>query len=179
MIQYQLNKEDFKAFNLYHYYHSPTTRKQYYRSWFMPIVIWLIFFVIIWYFSLTDESTPLRGLLDLSPLLVFVPLYLVYYPFAFRRRFTKIVKSMFDDGRNVIFLGDKKVSISETGIDDIGEYSSTSIKWPAIERVVLFKEYIFVYTSSTEGIIIPARAFSTDEEFNSFYNAANTYCNGN
>ncbi len=173
--QYKLNKDDYKAFNMYHHHQSPSTQKQYYRSWFMPIVWWLIIFTALWYFSLNEERSPMQGLKDLSPLLSFIPIYLIYYPLAFRRKLRKAIEAMLDEGHNIDLFGNKEVSISEAGIDTLSEYSSNSIKWPAIEKIVLFKKYIFIYQSAVEAIIIPSKAFASTEDFNSFYNSANTF----
>ena len=38
-IEYELAKEDLTAFNFYHHFQSPTARRQYYRSWFTPVVV--------------------------------------------------------------------------------------------------------------------------------------------
>ena len=40
-IEYELAKEDLTAFNFYHHFQSPTARRQYYRSWFTPVVVWM------------------------------------------------------------------------------------------------------------------------------------------
>lgn len=174
-VQYELNKDDYVAFSLYHHYHSPTVLKHYYRDWFIPVLMFICIFALIWYFADLERDTPLKTFINLLPLFSFVPIYLIYFPLSFRRRIKKVVKGMIDDGRNINLFGRHEVSITDDGIDDLGEYSNTSHKWPAIEKIVMFKEYIFIYLSSIEAIIIPHRAFSATEEFHSFFASASAF----
>ncbi len=34
--EYEITRDDFRAFNLYHHRHSPTARRQYLLSWLVP-----------------------------------------------------------------------------------------------------------------------------------------------
>ncbi len=40
--EYELTKDDWSAFNLYHHFHSPTARRQYLRGWFVPAIMLLV-----------------------------------------------------------------------------------------------------------------------------------------
>src|SRR5947209_3905521 len=90
-VEYEVTKDDFLAFNLYHHRHSPTARRQYMRSWFVPAVILLLVCVGIWYLADRERGTPLRTFLDLLPLFAGAPLYLLYFPWAYRRKLRKII----------------------------------------------------------------------------------------
>ena len=73
--EYELTKDDLSTFNLYHHRHSPTARRQYLRSWFIPAVVWSIVFAAIWYLADRERGTPLQTFLDLLPLFSGVPIY--------------------------------------------------------------------------------------------------------
>jgi hypothetical protein len=59
--EYEITKDDLIAFNLYHHRHSPTTRRQYLRSWFVPAFMWLLVCTGIWYWAGRERGTPLRS----------------------------------------------------------------------------------------------------------------------
>jgi len=98
--EYEITKDDLRAFNLYHHRHSPTARQHYLRSWFVPAFVWLFVCIGIWYLADRERGTPLRTFLDLLPLFSGVPLYLVYFPWAYRRKLRKIVDGMVGEGQN-------------------------------------------------------------------------------
>jgi hypothetical protein len=98
--EYEITKEDVSAFNLYHHRHSPTARRQYLRAWFFPAVVFLLACIGIWYLADRERGTPVRTFLDLLPLFSAVPLYLLYFPWAYRRKVRKIVDGMVGEGRN-------------------------------------------------------------------------------
>jgi hypothetical protein len=75
--EFEITRDDLSAFNIYHHRHSPTARRQYLRSWFVPAVIGLLVCSGVGYLADRERDTPLRTFLDLLPLFSFVPLYLL------------------------------------------------------------------------------------------------------
>jgi hypothetical protein len=173
--EYEITKKDLSAFNLYHHRHSPTARRHYLRSWFVPPVVWLLVCAGIWYLADRERGTPLRTFLDLLPLFSGVPLYLLYFPWAYRRKLRKIVAGMVSEGQNRGLFGRHRVAISEGGITESGEFGQTSTAWRAVERVARNSDYAFVYTNALAAIIIPRRAFAAPTEFEEFVRAASDY----
>jgi hypothetical protein len=174
-VEYEITPDDLIAFNLYHHCHSPAARRQYLRSWFVPALVWLLVCTGIWYFADRDRGTPLRTFIELLPLFGGVPLYLVCFPWAYRRRVRKIVAAMVGEGENRGLLCRHRVAISPDGIGDSCEFGQTSRAWRAVERVARNGDYAFVYTSALAAIIIPRRAFATPAEFENFVRTASDY----
>lgn len=172
---YELTQDDLNAFNLYHHLHSPTARRNYLRSWFIPAFFLLLVFTVIWYSADRERGTPLQTFIDLLPLFSSVPIYLIYFPWAYRRKLRKLIKGMVSEGRNRGVFCRHRVTVSPEGITDSGEFSQTAIAWPAIERVAWNNDYAFVYTSAVAAIIIPRRAFTTAAEFEEFVGVAYDY----
>lgn len=173
--EYELTKDDLNAFNLYHHFHSPTARRHYLLSWFRPAFIWLLVCTGIWYLADRERHTPLRTFLDLLPLFSGIPIYLLYFPWAYRRKAQKILTGMVSEGQNRGVWGRHQVAISPDGITESGEFGQTSTTWRAVERVAQNGDYAFVYINALAAIIIPRRAFAAPAEFEEFVRTARGY----
>jgi hypothetical protein len=173
--EYELTKDDVSVFNLYHHCHSPTARRQYYRSWFVPAAVWLMVCTGIWYLADRERGAPLRTFLDLLPLFSGVPLYLLYFPWAYRRKLRKIVDGMVSEGQNRRLFGRHTVVLSPESITESDEFGQTSTVWRGVERVVRAGDHVFIYISALAAIIVPRRAFAGASEFEEFVRAASGY----
>ena len=173
--EYELTKDDLSTFNFYHHIHSPTARRQYYRSWFVPAVIWLVVCTGLWYLADRERGTPLRTFLDLLPLFSGLPLYLIYFPWAYRRKLRKIVAGMVSEGQNRGLFSRHRVMISPEEVTDSGEFGQSSTAWRAVERVALNGDYAFIYTNALAAIIVPRRAFPVPKDFEEFVRTAGEY----
>ncbi len=121
-VEFEITGADLVAFHQFHNRHSPTARRQFLLSWFLPAVAWLLVVSVLWYFADKERGTPLRTLLDLLPLLSFVPIYLLYFPWAYRRKLHKMVDGMVGEGRNRGLLGWHRVAISPTEITEVNSH---------------------------------------------------------
>jgi hypothetical protein len=171
----EITKDDLSAFNLYHHRHSPTARRQYLLSWFVPAFIGLLVCCGIWYLADSERGTPLRTLRDLLPLFSFVPLYLIYFPWAYRRKLRKIVAGMVSEGQNRGLFSRHRVTISPEGVADASEHGQSSTAWRAVERVAAADEYVYIYTNALAAIIVPRRAFAGPSQFEEFVRTARGY----
>jgi hypothetical protein len=174
-VEYELTEGDLNAFNLYHHFHSPTARRQYLRAWYAPALIMFVIWLGIWYLADRERGTPEQTTLDLLPLFSGVPIFLVFFPWWYRRKVSQIIAGMIGEGKNRGLLGRHQVSISPDGINESGEYGQTLTVWRAVERVVRDKEYAFVYLNALAAIIIPLRAFDDSAGFEGFVGAAANY----
>ena len=174
-VEYELTKDDLSAFNLYHHFHSPTARRQYFRSWFLPAAIWLLVCTGVWYVAGRESGTPMRTFLGLLPLFSGAPFYLIYFPWAYRRMFRKIVAGMVSEGQNRGLFSLHHVTISPEGVTDASEFGQSSTFWRAVERVASNDNYAFVYTNALAAIIVPRRAFAAPTEFEEFVRRATDY----
>ncbi|HSV15128.1 MAG TPA: YcxB family protein [Tepidisphaeraceae bacterium] len=65
-------------------------------------------------------------------------------------------------------LEQRMLQIDGTGVRQHSDSGESFTRWNTIERVVVTAEYLFIFTSSIGGYIIPRRAFATAAEFLSF-----------
>jgi len=172
IIEYDLTKHDLIVFNLYHVRHSPTIRRQYLISLFVPAVIGLLVCIVIWYLAVQTSGTPLKTLLALLPLFTFVPLYVVLFPWAYRRNLRKNIDGMVREGKSRGLFTRHRLTLSEETVGEVSEYSETSTAWQAVERVVMTEEYGYIYINALAAIIVPRRAFPGTSEFEAFVQTA-------
>jgi hypothetical protein len=173
--EYEITRDDLSAFSLYHHLHSPTARRQYLRSWFIPALMLLFACLGIWYLADRERGTPLRTFLDLLPLFSVVPLYLLCFPWAYRRRIRKIIAGMASEGHNRGLFSRRRVAISPEGITDASDLRQSSTAWRAVERIAMNGDYAFVYVSALSAIIVPQRAFASPTGFEEFVRTARSY----
>ena len=170
--EYEITADDLVAFNLYHHRQSPTARRQYLRSWLGPAAVWLCVCAGLWYFADRHRGTPLRTLLDLLPLFSGVPVYLLYFPWAYRRKLRKIIHGMVTEGRNRGMLGRHRVTISPEGVAEASEHAQTSTHWRGVEKVVATAGHAFIYIGAMAAVIVPRRAFADPADFDKFLDTA-------
>jgi hypothetical protein len=173
--EYEITKEDFIAYNLYHHRHSPTARRQYLWAWLLPAFLWLIVCVAIWYFADRNRGTPLRTFLHLLPLFSAVPLHLLYFPWAYKRKLRKTVDGMASEGRNEGLFSRHRVTISPEGVTDSSEHIQTSSAWRAIEQIASTEDHAYIYINAMAALIVPRRGFSSPSEFDEFVRTARQY----
>lgn len=174
-VEYELTESDWSAFVFYHHAHSPAIQRQYYRSWIVPPVIWLLTCTGIWYLGSSGEENPFETLLALLPLFSGAPLYALMYPWLYRRKLQQMLDAMANEEANRALFSRHQVVLSSAGITDSSELESSTTAWPAIERVSRADEHVFLYISAMSAIIIPRRAFTTTAEFDQFFQAAIDY----
>lgn len=171
-VEFEITKDDLVAFNLYHHRHSPTARRHYLRSWLVPAVVWLLVCTGFWYLADRERGTPLRTFLDLLPLFSGVPVYLIFFPWAYRRKLRKLVDGMVSEGQNRGLFNRRRVTISPEGVTDISEHGQTSTAWRGVERVATADGHAYIYTSALAAIIVPRGAFAGSSEFEGFVRTA-------
>lgn len=174
-VEYEMTPDDWVAFNLYHHRRSPTARRRYLRSWFFAAGVWLLGCLALWHLADRGRGTPLQTFLALLPLFIAVPIYLVWYPWAYRRNLRRTVAGMVSEGRNRRLFGRHRVTISPRGIAECGEFGESTTAWQAVERVVSAGEYAYVYLNAVAAIVVPRRAFADPEEFDKFVRTAQEY----
>jgi hypothetical protein len=130
---------------------------------------------VIWHLADRERGIPFRTFLDLLPLFSGVPIYLIYFPWAYRRKVRKIIAGMAGEGHNRALFSHHRVEISPQGIADASDLRQSSTAWRAVERVVKIGDYTFVYVSASSAIIVPRRAFATPTEFEEFVRTTRSY----
>jgi hypothetical protein len=171
-IEYDVTKDDIAAFNHYHLRNSATARRQYLRGWLVPPAVWLGIFLVIWQLADSQRGTPLKTLRDLLPLVIFVPFYMIYFPYAHRRTIQRTIEGMTSEGKNRGMLGRHRLTLKPEGLTEATEVSENTTAWSGVERISVSEEHAFIYVNALAAITVPRRAFPSETEFNAFVSAA-------
>jgi len=69
-----------------------------------------------------------------------------------------------------------EVSLGEDSLVNLcGDYLY-SVKWPSVERIEVGKTHLLVWTEALEAVVVPRRAFDSDEAFTRFADFARAQC---
>ena len=171
-IQYELLADDFVEFNHFHHKHSPALRR---RLLVSRIGIPLFMIVLLLMTPLLTQGKD-RGYLDelIQMRLFFVvpPALFFYVPFAWKRRQASLIRKMLSEGSTRSLLGKCSVTLSKESIGIQRPSSHSSYGWEAIDRICVNSKYCFLYVTSVSAIIVPRRAFNSNESFNEFVQEA-------
>jgi hypothetical protein len=61
-----------------------------------------------------------------------------------------------------------RVAISAEGVTDQTASTAATYRWEAITRLVRDRKHLYLYVTAASAIIIPRKAFDSDEEFDDF-----------
>ncbi|MDF2988016.1 MAG: hypothetical protein K0R50_3526 [Eubacterium sp.] len=162
-IEFDLNKQDYIDFNIFHAMNSDTVKKSLViQRYLAPIIFLIVPFLI-------------AGLADL-PLIywmcVFIVIgavWIIFYPKYFKAMILKRVAKILDEGKNEDLWGKHRVIVNEEGLLEQSKNGENKINWNGVERIVSLNQHFFIYISSVSACIIPKRAFKTNEDTVMFY----------
>ncbi len=169
-VEYSLELEDLLAFNQYHHAHSPAVRRQQ----FTPRVAVLIALAAVWVLSCAIVDPSAWIILGFFLGLVGAISYFSY-PARVRRRSRRLVERMYMEGQNRGLFTRRRMTITPETITDATEISVTTIKWVAVEKIVVDQRHAYFYDSAASAFILPKAAFAAEEEFQEFVETAQGY----
>jgi hypothetical protein len=161
-IAFDLTKEDLIAFNLHRQQSSSTLRRQ--RR--LVAGIFVVTGLVIAAFLLRHPFPS-----ELSVCWMAVAVFLLtplFLPGSYRRNTIRLVGRLIDEGRNRSLLGRREITMTPVDLCAASELRSTTVRWKAVERIEEDLQYLYIYVSSLEAIIIPRRAFAGDSDFEAF-----------
>lgn len=159
-IEYNINRQDYLDFNLFHTKYSETIRKAIFKNRY---IISLSYFIFPLFALITDIPAWYWLILSILTYVIWILVYPKYYEY----KLNKIVSKILSEDKNNI-LGDKSISLEEEGIiaSDISSESKTN--WSGIVSIEETENHIFIFKSSVSAYIIPIRAFINKDEKENF-----------
>ena len=162
-VSYDLTPYDVIAFWRMHQARSPETRRQ--RRTLMGVIavgvglpLWIL---------LSSAKPVLETAHAIRPLLAFPAIIAVILPFSWWRR-RRHWRRLLSEGQNKNFYGRHTMVLDDQGIRVCHPSGETINYWPAVEQILVSDAYLFLFTSSLGGYVVPRRAFMADTEFNAF-----------
>lgn len=164
-LEYEITKQDYIDFNIYHMNHSITMKRSLFiQRFFIPII-----FLILPIFLVKITDTPL--LYWFGVFIISFVLWIIYYPKFFKKSVERNISKMLEEGKTTGILGNHIFLYTEEGVVDKTEFSETS--YNLIEKVVESEAHIFIYVSAVMAYIIPIRIFGSVDEKENFLNILN------
>jgi len=172
-INYQLTKQDYIDFNIFHMSYSNTIRQALFIQRYIISIVFLIApFIVakvtdipLWYWAIA--------------FIVIYLLWIIFYPKYFRWSAARRISRMIDEGKNADMLGNQSLTLTEDAIVNISNFSESKTNWHTVENVVETKEHIFIYISAVMAYIIPIRIFESVNQKNEFSCTLNYFTDKN
>ncbi len=70
---------------------------------------------------------------------------------------------------NKTVLADTVLTLGSAGITSESQYARSELKWDAVQKLARTRSHIFLYIMQHGAIVIPKRAFSTNDEWDQFW----------
>lgn len=165
-VEFNCNEEDLVEFNLFHYAHSPSYKRQ-------VLIIQILMAVLI--FGCV-ASTFIRYLPVGSFVLggIFGGIMYFVIPYIYKRSLVGQVRKLLKEGSNISLLGKYEMRLSPDEIHYKTLASETKIKWSSINKVVQNDKYIFIYIGAVQALVIPKSAFTSIEQQKEFLDYVNS-----
>jgi hypothetical protein len=169
-VQFELAKEDYIQYNLHYMRESEAIKKSFFIQRYVVSLIYLVLpFILV-----KVSDMPFRYLM-----IVFLVTYLIwvlYYPKYFASFTKKRLQKIINEGKNVSLFGARSISLDQGGIVESSNTGESKTSWTAVERVEETNKYIFIYVSSVNAYIVPARAFADLKQKKEFIDILKEYC---
>jgi hypothetical protein len=171
-IQYQPTLADLLAFNRYHMNHSPSLRRYH---WYVRIgtsILCVVVCLITFYALTRSFQIPVVFYAIAFGLGIF---FFFALPSMIWSSTKKRIERMFREGQNKGMSNTTKLAISEDGMEANNSLSASKMLWSAIEKITVTDEYIFLYVSAMNAMVIPQRAFATEAQRQEFIQLVQHY----
>lgn len=143
-VRYTNTKEDLLAFNEHHLANSQIyQRRRIINLYVTPFVV-LVLFCLIAFF--TEKTSYYVGSV-IGALASYLWSFLAY------KRYAKKCADVF---QKEVFC-EHKVVISDIGISESTENSSSQFNWAALDKIESNEDYIFIYNTPATAFVIPKR----------------------
>lgn len=168
-LQYQLTDEDYIQYNITHQFSTPMLRRrvQTYRFIFGALYAVL---ALIWFLLLRRSVfSVIFGILLTGAA--------CYYLFGMTWRIKRSIRRSIDKMKNMGKLPydvNNTVTFTEDGIHSVSDDKEETVKYSAVERILLGDDAFYIYQAAISAIIVPYRAFETEQarqEFLTFLEA--------
>ena len=163
-ITYQIEPEDFIAFNLSYMRNTPEMRKKINRMRLVCAGIILIGGIAMMVASNT---------FDLVSLIIYIILAALVYRFLPRvmdRRVRRSIMKLLDRPEHAGVCSEKVLNLKNNEIYFAGGENNDHYPYGEVKRITEDAEHYFIHAGKSGAIIVPFRAFSSGEEKAAFYN---------
>ncbi len=172
VIQYQPTLEDLLAFNRYHIDHSPSLRRYHQYVRIGTSVLCIVVCLVTFYALTQSFRIPIAFYAIAFGLGIF---FYFALPSMIWSSTKKRIERMFREGQNKGMAKLTTLSIGQDSMEANNGLSTSKLVWSAIEKMSVTDEYIFMYVSAMNAVVVPKRAFATEAQRQEFIQLAQQY----
>ena len=160
-VKYKLTMKELLRF--YPHYSKHVKQKNHYLRWLLIFLLWqCVISTFIWLVSFTDDNLPIKDFFLLGNIVL-----LILWPLVSKEwiRQTAVLRNL---------LLKRTVEINDKEVLSFVRQSSYNIAWSDILEVEKIRDFICL-RSIDILLIIPSRAFDSNEDFNEFFEFAKNH----
>jgi len=172
-VEYERTIEDLIEFNLFHMRNSPSLRRQALVTQLGAMLLAAIISLAMGYLLGLDKKAGTGFLYILTLVLSIVAFFIV--PYLNRSEVINGIRKATKEGDNKAILGHQTISLTPDNIFVKSPVGESKYTWASIDKIAQNDQFIFVYISSINAIVIPRKAFSTNSSLQEFMNYLNLY----
>ncbi len=162
-IEYELSKQDYIDFNIYHANNSEVVKKSLLVQRYVTPVIFLILPFLL------GRVTEIPLWYWFTVFLVTAVLWVAFYPRYFMAVTMKRVSRMVDEGKNKDLLGKQSIIVDEEGFIRKSQNGENRMNWSGVEKIVSAEKHFFIYVSSISAYVIPKSPFENESDKDRFF----------
>jgi hypothetical protein len=173
-IDFELNLDDIKAFNLYYAEHASHPRSQWKKGRINNIALMSVSYFLALLFWIIDGIRLIPFIIILVLLGTYSLIWHFIAPSFRRKRIDKAIEKAYGKGLNND-IGKHKFSITKDKMRDITDVGESSNSWDIVENVVTSEQHLFILLRGAKAYIIPRKAFPNKLAFTQFAEQAKLY----
>lgn len=172
IVEYEQTLEDLVNTNLYYYKTSPMLKRT-----LMNRRIIFTLLILIFHFVIACGVTDGNGvnLTFVAMGVIFSVAYFFLQPWIVNNDIRNRTRKLFSEGSQQELIGKQQIVFQENGIQHKTSISLKTIKWSAIEQILVTDDYIMLYESSISALSIPKRIFNNSSEITSLLSQIRQY----
>lgn len=175
-VDYDLGVDDQVNFALHFNRHSEIARKQKVGLILFPVFAIAFAVLLGW---LKERSVGWISKPDFFlPVIIFMGIYSLFKTPFFVERYSRSVyqkEATKEGGRAEYLFGKNHVDLLPDGLLHQSEHGEMKINWPSIVNIESNPDYLFIYRTPTNAIIIPKRAFPNSVAYQKFEEELKSY----
>ena len=162
-ITYQIEPDDFVAFNLSYIQSSPVMRTNVRNTRMISAGIILVGGCILM------QVLDMLNILTAAVYVVLAAAVFFAVPHLMKRRVRKSILRMLARPQNKNICSEKTMTLAENELILTGGGEDSHYEYQTVERVAEDAEHYFIYVGPMAALIVPFRAFGSGEEKAAFY----------
>jgi hypothetical protein len=168
-VTFELQMEDVLALSIYQYRTSPFFRG---RRRIVYLVCPVLLLTMAWLLveSQGRWTDAVFGLIALAAVI-----FVLGSPPIYQRLIRRNTAKVYAEGSNRALLSMRQVRIDPAFFTQRSELMETIVRWAAVERIVVEKDYAYVFIAAYQAFILPRKAFPGDQQFHSFVETSRNY----